>query len=375
MKQGLRNVIILSKKEIKSFLSDIVFIVFLIYAFSLHTINNTQSANIEARNISIAIVNEDKSQLSYNIIKALRKPFFKPAEYINFNEIEDSLDKGKYTFVLVFPEKFQANVMAQKPTNLQLNIDATVMGQAYIGSSYIRKIANDELNSFFNVNKIVKTPNYIEAVTRVKYNQNLVETWYMSIANIMIMVALMTIMLPAVALIREKETGTIEHLLVMPVKPREIMISKMLPNLIAILVCSIFSLLFVAQGYFGLNIGTAIFPLAFGIFIFQFSMSSLGMMLATSVRNTAQLSLVAFLVLMPMVLLSGAFTPIESMHPILQRAMFLSPLKYLMDFSFSVVFKRMGLLDLWQELLTMILFGGGLFIISAKKFKTWFSKI
>ncbi|HSQ97349.1 MAG TPA: ABC transporter permease [Rickettsiales bacterium] len=370
----LKHTYTLGIKEIKSFLNDKIFVIFVIWAFTLNIVIAANAGNLEVKNAAVAVVNEDHSVLSRNILMSLREPYFQEPVEISFNEINNALDKGKYSFVIVIPSYFQANLLAGKPTEIQLNIDATVVSQAYVGSTYIKQIINTEISNLLETNlSSNKSRPVFEQVIRVKYNPNTKSEWFMSIAEVIMMGTILSIMLPAVALVREKESGTIEHLLVMPITPQEIMLSKIWSNSIIILLFAIASVLFIVQGYYGVKIEGSLVLFFIGFIIFQFSITSLGIVLATFANNTAQLALLTIAVMMPMVFLSGAFTPMESMSPIVQEIMFLSPLKHCMDFSFAVIFRAATFLDIWKPMLFMIIYGIILFTLSSLRFKSWFN--
>lgn len=374
MRNFLRHIYNLGIKEIKSFLNDKLFVLFVVWAFTLNIIVAANTTNMDVRNASIAVVDEDDSQLSKRITANLREPYFKDPIHISFGDINDSLDMGKFTFVLVIPAHFQADLSAGKNAELQLNIDATVMSQAYVGSGYIKTIINKEVNDYLVKNGLSRSSSVpYQQVIRIKYNPNVISEWFMSIAQLITIGTMLSMMLPAVALIREKEAGTIEHLLVMPISPQEIMLSKIWSNGLIILLFSIMSMIIIVQGYFRVKIQGSLILFFVGFLIFQFSITSMGMVLATFANNTAQLALLIIMVMMPMIFLSGMYTPMESMAPILQKIMFLSPLKHCMDFAFAVVFRGAGISEIWQSMAWMLGMGIFLFIFSLMRFSSWFN--
>ena len=373
MRNFLKHILTLGIKEFKSFFNDKVFLVFVIWGFTLNIIVAANSGNMDIKNASIAVVNEDGSTLSRNITMALREPYFKKPQNITFKEIDDAMDMGEYTFVVVIPEHFEADLLANKKAEIQLDIDATVMSQAYIGSGYIKQIINQEISNFLTLNGKNTGFTPFEQVIRIKYNPNTISEWFMAIAQIITMGTMLSIMLPAVALVREKEAGTIEHLLVLPLTPQEIMMSKIWSNSLIILIFAIMSMFVVVKQYFGVKIQGSLFLFFVGFVIFQFSITSLGIMIATFANNTAQLALLSILVMMPMTFLSGMYTPMESMAPILQKIMFLSPLKHCMDFAFAVVFRGAGFFEIWQPMFYMLLMGIILFVLSSLRFNRWFN--
>ncbi len=376
--QGVRLFIkhstVLGFKEIKSFFSDKVFVVFIIWAFTLNIISASNSSKTDVNNAAVAVVNEDGSVLSRNIISALRKPYFQTPDIITFDEIDDDLDNGKYIFVIVIPEHFEANLLSGKPSEIQLNIDATAVSQAYNGSNYIKTIINDEINQYLeNIETSTHFTDF-EQVIRIKYNPNGISSWYMSISQIIMKGTMLSMLLPAVALVREKERGTIEHLLVMPIRPSEIMFSKIWSNAVIVLCFAMLALFLIVEGYFKVKVLGSTFLFFFGFMIFQFSITSLGIVLATFTSNVAQLALLTMMFMVPLNFLSGTYVPMESMSPFIQRLMFLSPLKLFIDFSIPIVFKGATLNEVWKPLLYMFLLGIFLFTIANLKFRSWFNK-
>jgi len=373
MRNFVKHVYTLGIKELKSFFNDKVFLLFVIWGFTLNIIAAANSGNMDIKNASLAVVNEDNSTLSRDIITALRQPFFKKPVPITFGEIDYNMDMGNYTFVVVIPEHFQADLLAGKNAEIQLNIDATVMSQAYIGSGYIKQIINQEVQNFLNIHGKNNGFSPFQQVIRIKYNPNTISEWFMAIAQMITMGTMLSMMLPAVALVREKESGTIEHLLVMPLTPSEIMLSKIWSNSLIILMFAIMSMFVVVKGYFKVDIHGSLILFFIGFIIFQFNVTSLGIMLSTFAGNTAQLALLTIVVMMPMTFLSGMYTPMESMAPLLQEIMFLSPMKHCMDFAFAVVFRGAGFYEVWQPMLWMLGMGTTLFVLSSLRFNRWFN--
>ena len=283
------------------------------------------------------------------------------------------MDMGNYTFVLVIPSRFQANLLSGKTAEIQLNIDATVMTQGYIGSNYIKQIVTQEIENYLMENGKQPQISSYDHIVRIKYNPNIISEWFMAIAQMVNQGTMLSMLLPAVAMVRERESGTIEHLLVMPLTAKEIMLSKIISNSLIILLFAIISMLTVVRGYFNVNIQGSLWLFFFGFILFQFNVTSLGIALSTFANNTAQLALLTMAVMMPISFLSGMYTPMESMAPILQKVMFLSPLKHCMDFTYPVIFRGAGFFEVWKPMLWMLGMGILLFSLSSFRFNRWFN--
>lgn len=372
----LKNTILLSYKEIKSFLTDKVFLIFVVYAFSLDIIAAAEGVALELRNASVAYIDEDNSQLSRNFFQAMQEPYFQKPERIEFGDIKENLDDGKYIFVVVVPNNFLSDLLANKNPKVQINIDATAVSQAFIGDLHIRSIIMQETDRFLQTLPEVSVERSqidLDQVVRIRYNANRDSRLFMAIGDMIVMITLISMILPAIALIREKEKGTIEHLMVMPLKPTQILLAKILSNGLIMIIATLCSLVVIIGMYYNIIVQGSLFLFLLGVVIFQFSAASLGVVIATFSRNSAQLALLIFLVMMPIIFLSGIFTPQESMHPIVQEIMFLSPLKHATDFFMAIVFRGASLMEIWHELAAIFIVGSVLFVMASLRFKRWFS--
>jgi ABC-2 type transport system permease protein len=159
----------------------------------------------------------------------------------------------------------------------------------------------------------------------------------------------------------------------MPLTEMEIMVSKIWSNALIIVLCAGLSMAAIVQLYFGVNIQGSIWNMMLGLIIFQFTITSLGIVLATFSKNTPQIAIMTILVMMPMVFLSGTFTPPESMPGPMRHLMFLSPLKHAIDFIMSVVFRGAGLKDLWKEIGALLFTGTLFFSLALFRFRRWFN--
>ncbi len=171
---------------------------------------------MELRNASVAIVDEDRSAAfrPHHRRAACRRSSSRP-QPIGLNEIDAAMDAGRYTFVIDIPPRFQADLEARRNPTIQLNVDATAMSQAGRGAGYIQSIIAQEVQRFRGVHRRApESP--VRLVTRAKFNPNLTETWFLAVSQIINNITMLAIILSGAAVVREREHGTIEHLLVMP---------------------------------------------------------------------------------------------------------------------------------------------------------------
>lgn len=340
MKQRLTNIYQLGIKELFSLRYDPVMVFLIVYSFTFSIYMIAKGNITGVVNAAVAIVDEDRSQLSRRINDALLAPQFLPPEQLGLGEIDAAMDAGRYTFVIDIPPDFQADIMAGHRPVIQLNVDATAMGMAGTGAGYVHRIIAHEVAAFF---KGVGPMEPVTIVTRARFNPNLDSSWFDSVMEVTNNITLLAIMLTGAALIREREHGTIEHLLVMPLTPAEIMIAKVWANGLAILVAATFSLYVVVQGLLAIPIIGSIPLFLTGTVVYLFSVTALGIFLATLARSMPQFGLLALLVFIIMNMLSGVHTPLDNMPVLLQGIMQFAPSTHYVSFAKAVLFRGAGL--------------------------------
>lgn len=361
----LYNIYRLGIKELRSLWYDKVMVVLIVYSFSLAIYFGATSASTEIHNASIAFVDEDHSTLSSRIIDNFYPPRFKSPELISFKQGDLGLDAGLYTFVVTIPVDFEKEIISGKRPAIQVNIDATRMTQAGIGAGYIQSIINAEIMSFL---KVSITPP-IGIVTRMKYNPNLTSSWFGGVMEIISMISLLSIVLTGAALIREREHGTLEHLMVMPLNAIEIMAAKVWSMGLVVLVAAALSLKFVIEGFLQVPIAGSEFLFLFGVFLVLFATTSMGIFMGTIARTMPQLGLIFILTILPLQILSGGITPYESMPIILQKIMYLAPTSHFVNMAQAVLYRGAGLDVVWLNLVFIFAIGVVFFTLTLLLFK------
>ena len=365
----LANIYRLIIKELRSFRSDPIMLALVAYSFTIAIYAAATGASTEATNLSVAIVDEDHSDLSRRIADGLTPPTFKPAVQIAATEIDAAMDSQRVIYVIEFPPKFEADVLAGRQTTVQIDIDATAAAQAFNGMTYIQNVINDYVTQFIAGREGgVGIP--VKVVIQAKFNPNLKSSWFTSVMQIISNLTMITVMLTGAALIREREQGTVEHLLVMPVVPAEIMISKILANGLIIVVAAGLSLLLVVQWWLQVPITGSILLFLGGACFYVFTVAALGIALGTVASTMAQFGLLAIPVLLVMMLLSGSTTPLESMPVWLQYLMkVISPTPHFVIFAQDVLYRGADLSIVWPELLAMTVIGAVYFRIALYRFR------
>jgi ABC-2 type transport system permease protein len=366
MRQSLGNIIRLGVKELFSLRADPVMLFLIAYMFSFSVIEVAENTAAGVKNAAIAIVDEDQSRLSHRIGDAFLPPYFQPPEFLPLDEVDTAMEAGRYTFVIDFPPDFQADVLAGRPTTIQLNVDATAMSIAGNGAGNIQRIIAQELAAFSDAGT---SPERVELVTRARFNPNLEAAWFAGAMELTNNVTLLAILLTGAALIREREHGTIEHLLVMPLRPLEIMLAKIWANGLVVLLAVSLSLYLVVKGALAVPIIGSVPLYLSGAVVYLFSVTSLGIFMATLARSMPQFGLLTMLVYVLMLLLSGGNTPLESMPRGLQTVMRLVPSTHFVSLAQAVLFRDAGLDVVWPQFLAAGIIGTVFFLAALIRFR------
>jgi len=368
MGRGLANVYRLGLKELRSLRADPVLVLLILYTFTFAVYSVTTGVKFEVRHAAVAVVDEDRSALSRRIADALLEPLFKPAMEISAPEIDAAMDRGRFIFVLEIPPRFEADVLAGRRPTLQVGVDATAMAQAGNGGGYIQSILSREVAGYLQGTDGVSTPP-INFVLRANFNPNLTVEWFNAVMQVINNVTMLSVILTGAALIREREHGTVEHLLVMPVSASEIMLAKIWANGLVIVLAAALSLQVVVQQLLGIPLAGSLLLFAGGAVIYQFSVTALGILLATFTSSMPQFGLLALPILIMMNLLSGSSTPLESMPTWLQNVMLLAPSTHFVSFSQGVLYRGADLAVLWPALAAMSGIGALFFTVALLRFR------
>ena len=364
----LSNIFWLGTKELRSFFRDFVLLALVVYSFSYAIYMQGFSNAQELHNASVGVVDEDNSALSHRMIASLLPPYFKKPAPIAQRDVDHLMNTAAYTFVIVVPPNFESDVLAGRSPAVQVNVDATAMVTAGLGYGYIQRILTTEIDNFVSRNEgrfLSRSQNVpaspITLAIRVLFNPNVTTAWFTSVMGIVNNVTMLAIILAGAAVIREREHGTMDHLLVMPVSPFEIAMSKIWANGLIITVAAALSLEIVVRGFLRIPIAGSVPLFVSGVAIYLFFATAIGIFLATVARTMPQLGLLYFLVAMPMNILSGSNTPLESMPAVLRDVMMLSPSTHFVLFAQSILFRGANFGVVWPQFL-FIAFVGGLFL-------------
>jgi ABC-2 type transport system permease protein len=362
------NILWLGLKEIRSLLSDTVMVLFVVYAFTLAIYVQATGTSSEVNNASIAFVDEDGSALSKELFNAFYPPRFKIPVAMSADEAQAAMDEGKLMFVVVVPPQFERDLRAGRNPDLQVNIDATAMQQAGIGAGYIRNIVNDRISSFLK--RTEETPEQpVNLVVRKLFNPNAISSWFKSVVAIINQISLLTVVLTGAAVIREREHGTLEHLLVMPLTAFEIAMAKVWANGLVILLATAASLFLIVRMALEVPFAGSTLLWFTGVVLYLFFATALGIFLGTISRSMAQFALLIILVIVVLMLLSGGATPVESQPKWLQYLTYLLPARHFVSFSQVIIYRGGGIGAVWRQFLMVTAVGLVFFVYSLRLFR------
>jgi ABC-2 type transport system permease protein len=363
----LLHILALGLKELNSIRADPVLLALTIYTFSYAVYAVATGAKTEVDHVSTAIVDEDRSELSRLIRQAILPPWFRPPVEIPATEIGPSMDASRYVFVMEIPPKFEQDVISNRYPSIQINMDATAVAQAGNGAAYLQQIINQQVQAYATRAGTANPP--VNFALRVIFNPNLKSEWFTSVMQVINNITMLSIILTGAALIREREHGTIEHLLAMPVTPSEIMLAKIWANGLVILVAAMLSMKLVVQLWLQVPIAGSLLLFVAGALVYAFSVTSMGILLATYTTSMGQFGLLVIPVLVILQMLSGSATPMETMPVWLQEGMQIFPTPHFVSFAQAVLYRAAGIDIVWPELLIMAIISAVYFAISGVRFR------
>jgi ABC-2 type transport system permease protein len=357
----LTNILQLGIKELRSLYRDPALLLLILYSFTLGVYSSATSLPESLYRATLAVVDEDRSQASHRIVDAFREPYFLPPQYIDSAAMDSGMDAGRYTFTLNIPPKFQQDLLAGRTPTIQLNVDATQVSQAFTGAGHIQQIVAEEVAEFVRRYRSLEIP-AIDAVVRMEYNPNLVSAWFGALNEVANQITMLAIILTGAALIREREHGTIEHLLAMPVTPLEIMLAKVWSMGAVVLVASILSLQLVVRRWLEVPLQGSMALFLAATVLHLFAVTSMGIFFGTLARSMPQLGLLIILALIPLQILSGGRTPLESMPEAVQDIMLVAPTTHFLKLVQAIFFRGADLAIVWPSLLAIAVIGAVFFV-------------
>lgn len=364
----LSTIFWLGIKELRSFAHDWVLIGLVIWAFSGAIVAQAQSSAQELHNASIGFVDEDNSELSRRISHAFLPPHYKLPQSVALRDVDHFMNTGKFTFIVDIPPHFQRDVLGGRQPAIQVNVDATAMVQAGLGSGYTEQIITREVNDYVSRSGGSPRPP-VNLVTRIAFNPNANTSWFTSVMGIIMWVTILGMIMAGAAIVREREHGTMDHLLAMPVSPFEIAASKVWANGLVITIAAGLSLSIVVRILLRIPIAGSVPLFMTGTALYLFFTTAIGIFVGTIARSMPQLGLLLMLIALPMNTLSGNNTPLESMPPWLATIMQASPSTHFVSFAQEILYRGAGIDVVWPQFLAVAGIGAIFFVAALLRFR------
>lgn len=336
------------------------------------------ASSIELQRAPLAVVQSQHSAAGRDLIGRFRAPEFELRRQLGeVGEASDMLDRGEVRAALVLPGDFQHDLALGRQAEVQLLVDTAQANQGFLVASYAARICaafgaewapRTLLREGVDPTRLPE----VRADIRYAYNAALNETWFNTVSEWLTMLTIAAIVLPAAALVRERERGTIEQLLVAPLSSLQVVLSKVLAMVLVMLAGTAVAVLGVMHAGYGVPLRGSVALFFAMTALYTMACAGVGIVVSGFARNSGQMSLIVILVVVPMVMLSGTWNMVESMPGWLQWLTELSPLRHFIVVAYGILIRGVGLDVLWPVLAKMLLLGAALFAIGVLRFRRQF---
>lgn len=370
---SLMNIFWLGVKELRTLSKDLIMLFFIVWSFGFSIYTQASGGGETISNAAIAFVDEDQSRLSHSLADQFFPPYFQRVRSIGAEDIDRSMDEGLYTFIAVIPQGFERDVTQGRDAEIQLLVDATASQQAGLGAGYIQNYVTDVVQRHRQT--FGEVSNQSNLVVRRAFNPNGTQSWFRAVVGLTDQVSMLIIILTGAALLREREHGTIEHLLAMPITAVEIALAKVWSNGLIIVIAFVGSLLFVVEGALDIPMAGSHALLLFSTSIYIFAAAAIGIFLGTLAHTMAQFALLMIMMVMPMMMLSGGMSPVESQPQWVQYVTWFLPSRHYVSFMQAIIYRGAGFSIVWKEFVIVLLMGVIFLAVSLLLFRRSISSI
>lgn len=321
----------------------------------------------EVKHLRLGVLDYSCTPVSRDLVAELRSnELFDLCESGRNNaELSRRVKDGQLDAGLIIGPEFARRLKAGKPAEIQILLDGVDANTAGIAGSYVMQV----LSNFKSEHAVtLQGVNQVDTESSFIYNPGLISAWFFVPGVIGMVLNISGIMVSSATLLREKETGTLEQLLMTPVSSAEILIAKIIP-LLAVLFANVGVSISIGMAVFGMPFRGSPISLFVITLLYIFVVISIGIALATVSTNQRQAMLISFFITMPVIQLSGAISPLESMPPFFRDLSLLNPLRYYIVCLKGVLLKGVGVEVLWPQILALACFAFVLLSLSASRFR------
>jgi len=372
----MKTILHFIKKEFLQFRRDPKMFAIILVAPVVQLLLLGYAVNFDVKNVHTAVLDFSKTEMSRKYVESLKNSGYFAIDYYaeDYNDLTELIDNGKVILGLTIEKDFENNIYRNEPAKVQIILDASDGNTAAIAAGYTvgatglfaKRISADFLEK---KGKKLSLVNTVTAQTRVWFNPELKTRNYMIPGIVALLLMIVTLILTSLAIVKEKEIGTLEQLIVTPIKPYQMIIGKLVPFALLGFV-SVMVVLTAMNVIFNIPVKGSVLFLFVSTFVYVLSSLGLGLFVSTISKTQQQAMMLAiFVVMMPMVFLSGFTFPIENMPQFIQYITYIIPLRYFMVIIRGVILKGVGFAELWPELLVLLLVGGAILSFSILRFK------
>ena len=355
----IRTFFIVLGKELLSFLRSVMLVAVVLYSFTLDIYVAGEGIQIKPRNVSVGYVDETGGGISQKILTRLHRPeFAPPVRYLSQKELSRAIFNKEVIVGLVFDSDFEKKYREGKTAQLDLLLDATAASQSLTTLSYLQNILLDFQS--------IDIPLAIQ--THKLFNQNADNHSFMALTELLSVITMLVIILTAIVFVKEKEDGTWDIMLLMPVNPKITILAKSMSQVLIVMAGTALAVGFVLFDRFHMPMHGSFWAFMLLTFLYAFSSAGIGLFVAAVSRNVMQVAQLSIIIMMPLIFLSGAWTPVYAMHPVFQKLSLFSPLRYYIEGSESIFYRGTAFVDLLP-------YFGGVMILGAILYWFGFQKI
>lgn len=345
-------------KELISFLRSWGLLVVVLYSFTLDVYIAGAGMQIKPRNVTIGYVDQTGGGISQKLLSHLHAPeFVSPRRFYSQRELSDAIFNKKILVGIVFDEAFEKNYREGKTAVVNLLLDATAASQSFTTLSYLQNIVMDFNDVDFPV----------ELKSHKLFNENADNHTFMALSEMLSVITMLSILLPAMVFVKEKEEGTWDIMLLMPIDARVTILAKSFSQTIIVFLGTVICVGFVLFGSFDMPINGSFAAFLLLTFFYILTTAGIGLFVAAVSKSILQVAQFSMIIMMPLIFLSGAWTPIHAMHPVLEKLSLISPLRYYIEGCESIFFRGTAFVDLWPYFAGVIMLGSILYWYGFKK--------
>ncbi len=345
-------------KELISFMRSWGLLAVVLYSFTLDVYIAGAGMQIKPRNVAVGYVDETGGGISQKILSHLHGPeFVQPKRFLSQKALSEAIFNKKILVGILFDRDFEKDYREGREAVMNVLLDATAASQSFTTLGYLQNIVMD-----FNK---VDFPVALKA--HKLFNQNADNHTFMALSEMLSIITMLSILLPAMVFVREKEEGTWDIMLLMPIDTKVTILAKSFSQVLIIFAGTVICTGFVLFGSFDMPMNGSFWAFLLLTFFYIFTSAGIGLFVASVSKSILQVAQLSMIIMMPMIFLSGAWTPIHAMHPVLEKLSLISPLRYYIEGCESIFYRGTQWSDLWPYFTGVILLGSVLYWYGFRK--------